>query len=149
MISCYPNNLHQAGFRLHQTALYMARAKTKFSSQTIQLLQAGALHSVLLFSPRSAKDFAKLFCKLLENMPQSSAKDGMTIGVLSPAIAKAFITPPPYFGKISIDYGAKTRSRCVNRRVRKTLCPKIWLGTIWVNVILLCVRNVRVSVNSK
>lgn len=116
--------LHQAGFRLHQTALYMARAKTQFSSQTIQLLQAGALHSILLFSPRSAKIFAKLFANYLENMPQSSAKDGMTIGVLSPAIAKAFIAHHPILAEYPLIMAQKPDQDALIAALEKHYAPK-------------------------
>jgi uroporphyrinogen-III synthase len=75
--------LEAAGFTVRRAVLYDAEPVTELSPETRAALAAGTLDGVLLFSPRTARQFAAL-------MRQSGLRaDGLVAWCLSPAVADA------------------------------------------------------------
>jgi uroporphyrinogen-III synthase len=75
--------LEAAGFTVRRAVLYDAEPVTELSAATRAVLANGTLDGVLLFSPRTARQFASL-------MRQSGLRaDGLVAWCLSPAVAEA------------------------------------------------------------
>jgi len=76
--------LEGAGFEVKRQVLYQGKAAEGLSPATIEALQSGALHGVLLFSPRTAA----LMVKLVTDADLAPACAKLNAYCLSPAVAE-------------------------------------------------------------
>ena len=75
--------LTKAGYTVDRQALYAAHVRDELTSEARAALECGGVDAVLLFSPRTAKTFAKLVC----DAHLEGACEGLPLLCLSQAVA--------------------------------------------------------------
>jgi uroporphyrinogen-III synthase len=75
--------LQRLGYQIVRDVMYESRMSEKLSTRTIQMIRNGAVDSVALFSPRTARTFAKL----AEHSGIFERCRDMSVMCLSPAVA--------------------------------------------------------------
>jgi uroporphyrinogen-III synthase len=75
--------LTKAGYKVDRQVLYAAQVSDELTSEARAALESGGVDAVLLFSPRTAKTFAKLVC----DAHLEGACEGLRLLCLSQAVA--------------------------------------------------------------